>query len=94
MTLFLMDLKSEGITILEIEKLARKAVDSNELFLDNVRVPARDMIGEEGRGFYHLIDGLNPERLLVAAEAIGIGRAALDMAVKYANERIISATIR
>lgn len=89
MTLFLMDLKSEGITIREIEKLARKSVDSNELFLDNVRVPASDMIGEEGRGFYHLIDGLNPERLLVAAEAIGIGRAALDMAVKYANERIV-----
>ena len=89
MSLFLLDLKSEGITIREIEKLGRSCVDSNELFLDQVRVPASDRIGEEGRGFYHLIDGLNPERLLVAAEAIGIGRAALRLAIKYANERVV-----
>ena len=89
MSLFLLDLKSEGITIREIEKLGRHCVDSNELFLDQVRVPASDRIGEEGRGFYHLLDGLNPERLLVGAEAIGIGRAALDLAVRYANERIV-----
>lgn len=89
MSLFLMDLKSEGVRIREIEKLGRKCVDSNELFLDDVRVPASDMIGEEGRGFYHLLDGINSERLLVAAEAIGFGRAALDMAVKYANERVV-----
>ncbi len=89
MSLFLMDLKSPGITIREIEKLGRHAVDSNELFMDNVKVPASDLIGEEGQGFYHLIAGLNPERLMVAAEAIGIGRAALDLAVKYANERIV-----
>lgn len=90
MTLFLMDLKGKkGVTIREIEKLGRKSVDSNELFLDEVRVPASDMIGEEGRGFYHLISGLNPERLLVAAEAVGIGRAAIDLGVKYANERVV-----
>lgn len=89
MTLFLMDLKQEGITIREIEKLARKSVDSNELYLDEVRVPASDMIGEEGRGFYHLIAGLNSERLLVGAEAVGIGRAAIDMGVKYACERVV-----
>ena len=89
MTLFLLDLKSEGVTIREIEKLGRKAVDSNELFLDDVRVPASDMIGEEGRGFYHLLSGLNGERFLIAAEAVGIGRAALDLAVRYANERIV-----
>ena len=89
MSLFLLDLKSKGITIREIEKLGRACVDSNELFLDEVRVPASDLIGEEGRGFYHLIDGLNPERLLVGVEAAGIGRAALDLAVKYANERIV-----
>lgn len=89
MSLFLMDLKSEGITIREIEKLGRAAVDSNELFMDDVRVPASDLIGEEGQGFYHLISGLNPERLLIASEAVGIGKAALDLAVKYANERIV-----
>ncbi|MEK7795473.1 MAG: acyl-CoA dehydrogenase family protein, partial [Candidatus Hydrogenedentota bacterium] len=89
MSLFLLDLKSDGIDIREIDKLGRKAVDSNELYLDNVRVPAADMIGEEGQGFYHLISGLNPERLLVAAEAVGIGLAALELAVKYANERIV-----
>lgn len=89
MTLFLLDLKSEGVTVREIEKLGRKAVDSNELFLDNVHVPASDLIGEEGQGFYHLLAGLNSERLLVAAEAVGIGRAALDLAVRYANERVV-----
>lgn len=89
MSLFLLDLKSPGIEIREIDKLARAAVDSNELYLDDVRVPATDLLGEEGRGFYHLISGLNPERLLIAAEAVGIGRAALGLAVKYARERIV-----
>lgn len=89
MSLFLMDLKSPGLEVREIEKLGRHSVDSNELYLDQVRVPAADMIGEEGQGFYHLISGLNPERLLIAAEAIGIGEAALRLAVKYANERVV-----
>ena len=89
MSLFFLDLKSEGITIREIEKLGRHSVDSNELFLDNVRVPASDLIGEEGQGFYHLLSGLNPERLLVAAEAVGIGRAGLDLGIRYAKERIV-----
>ena len=89
MSLFLLDLKSPGVTIRPIDKLGRAAVDSNELFLDNVRVPASDLVGEEGQGFYHLISGLNPERLMVAAEAVGIGRAALHLGVKYANERVV-----
>jgi acyl-CoA dehydrogenase len=89
MSLFLLDLKSPGVTIREIDKLGRAAVDSNELFLDNVRVPARDLVGQEGQGFYHLISGLNPERLMVAAEAVGIGRAALDLGVRYAKERVV-----
>lgn len=93
MTLFLIDVnkgKAEGtIRVREIEKLGRKCVDSNEVFLDGVRVPASDMIGEEGRGFYHLLSGLNAERLLIASEAVGIGRAALNLAIKYANERVV-----
>jgi len=89
MTLFFVDLKSPGLTIREIEKLGRHCVDSNELSLDGVRVPAADRVGEEGRGFYHLLEGINPERLLVAAEAVGIGRAALELAVRYARERVV-----
>jgi acyl-CoA dehydrogenase len=89
MSLFLVDLESEGVEIREIEKLGRAAVDSNEVFLDNVRVSAADLIGEEGKGFYHLIAGLNAERLLVASEAIGIARAALGLAIRYAGERIV-----
>lgn len=89
MSLFMLDLTGPGVTIREIEKLGRKCVDSNELILDEVRVSATDLIGEEGQGFYHLIAGLNAERLLIAAESVGIGRAALDLAVRYANERIV-----
>ncbi|GAA4546413.1 acyl-CoA dehydrogenase family protein [Pseudonocardia xishanensis] len=87
LTLFFTDLDRDHITVNEIEKLGRKAVDSNELFIDDLRVPDRDMVGEEGRGFKLLLDGLNPERLLVASEAIGIGRKALEIAVEYAKER-------
>jgi acyl-CoA dehydrogenase len=87
LTLFFTDLDRSKITVKEIEKLGRAAVDSNELFIDDLIVPDRDRLGEEGRGFRLLLDGLNPERLLVAAEAVGIGRAALAIAVKYAKER-------
>jgi len=89
MSLFLLDLESPGIEIREIEKLGRKCVDSNELYLDNVKVPATDLVGEEGQGFYHLLVGLNAERLLIAAEACGIGKAALDLAIAYAKERVV-----
>ncbi|WCT06074.1 acyl-CoA/acyl-ACP dehydrogenase (plasmid) [Rhodococcus qingshengii] len=87
LTLFFTDLDRSRIKVTEIEKLGRAAIDSNELFIDDLIVPDRDMVGEEGRGFRLLIDGLNPERLLVASEAIGIGRAAMDIAVDYAKER-------
>jgi acyl-CoA dehydrogenase len=59
------------------------------LFIDGLRVSAADLIGQEGRGFHMLLDGLNPERILVASEAIGIGRSAIDRAVRYAKERIV-----
>ena len=89
MTLFLANLDPAHVTIREIEKLGRHAVDSNEVFYDDLSVDARDVVGEVGRGFYHLLDGLNPERILVASEALGIGRVALDRAVQYAKDRVV-----
>ena len=89
LSLFYTDLDREKIEVREIEKMGRKAVDSNMLFIDGLRIPAADRIGEEGRGFEYILHGLNPERILIAAEAVGIGRAALDRAVKYAGERTV-----
>ncbi|MGH7323105.1 MAG: acyl-CoA dehydrogenase family protein [Candidatus Rokuibacteriota bacterium] len=89
MTLFFTEFDRTRITVREIEKMGRAAVDSNEIFIDNLEVPAEDVVGEVGRGFYHLLDSLNPERILTAIEAVGIGRAALERAVQYAKERIV-----
>jgi acyl-CoA dehydrogenase len=69
--------------------MGRKAVDSNALFIDGLRVPVEDRIGEEGRGFEYILHGLNPERILIAAEAIGLGQAALRRATRYAKERVV-----
>ncbi|MER7183758.1 acyl-CoA dehydrogenase family protein [Streptomyces hyaluromycini] len=87
MTLFLTDLDRERVDIRPIPKMGRNAVTSNELFIDELRIPVEDRVGEEGQGFRHLLDGLNPERMLIAAEALGIGRVALDQAVRYGRER-------
>lgn len=87
LTLFLTDLDRDHIDIRPIRKMGRNAVSSNELFIDDLRVPAEHRVGEEGKGFTYLLDGLNPERMLVAAEALGLGRAALRRAVRYGNER-------
>ncbi len=89
MSLFFAELDPAAVETRELEKLGRHAVDTNMLFIDNLRVPATDLVGGEGRGFHCLLDGLNPERILVAAEAIGLGRAALSRAVRYAKERIV-----
>ncbi|WLW59311.1 acyl-CoA dehydrogenase family protein [Achromobacter aegrifaciens] len=89
LSLFYTDLDRSKIEVREIEKMGRKAVDSNMLFIDGLRIPVADRIGEEGRGFEYILHGLNPERILIAAEAVGIGRAALDRAVKYAGERTV-----
>jgi acyl-CoA dehydrogenase len=89
MSLFFADLDPAAVEVRELEKLGRAAVDTNMLFIDNLRASADDLIGKEGRGFHCLLDGLNPERILVAAEGIGIGRAALARAVRYANERVV-----
>ena len=87
MTLFLVDLDPEHVEIRPIDKCGRNAVNSNELFIHDLPVNNADVVGEVGKGFYCLLDGLNPERIVLAAESIGIGRQALDKAVHYARER-------
>jgi acyl-CoA dehydrogenase len=87
MTLFLTDLDRAHIDIRPIKKMGRNAVTSNELFIDDLVIAEEDRVGEEGEGFRYILDGLNPERMLVAAEALGLGRAALRRAVRYGNER-------
>jgi acyl-CoA dehydrogenase len=89
LTLFYTPLDRGKVEVREIHKLGRAAVDSNMLFIDGLEVPEEDRIGEEGRGFEYILHGLNPERILIAAEAIGIGRAALRIASQYAQERVV-----
>jgi acyl-CoA dehydrogenase len=89
LTLFYTDLDRKAVEVREIEKMGRKAVDSNLLFIDGLRVPAADRVGEEGRGFEYILHGFNPERILVAAEAVGLGRAALARAAEYARTRVV-----
>jgi acyl-CoA dehydrogenase len=89
LTLFYTPLDRSKVEVREIHKLGRAAVDSNMLFIDGLEVPEEDRIGEEGRGFEYILHGLNPERILIAAEAIGIGRAALRIASQYAQERVV-----
>lgn len=88
-TLFYTDLDRRHIEVREIEKMGRKAVDSNQIFITDLYIPEADRVGEEGKGFYYLLDSINPERILVAAENIGIGQGALQRAVRYAKERVV-----
>jgi acyl-CoA dehydrogenase len=89
MTLFYTDLDRDAVEVREIHKMGRRAVDSNMLFIDGLKVPLEDRIGEEGRGFQCILHGMNPERILIAAEAVGLGRAALARAARYAGERVV-----
>lgn len=89
LSLFYTNLDRRYVDVKEIEKLGRKAVDSNELFIDNLPIPQEDLIGEEGQGFKAILHSMNPERALAAAGAIGLGRVALKRAAEYAGERII-----
>ena len=89
LTLFYTDFDRDRITTREIEKMGRKAVDSNELFIEDFEIPMEDRIGEEGRGFEYILHGMNPERVLIAAEAVGLGHLALSRATAYAKERIV-----
>jgi acyl-CoA dehydrogenase len=89
LSLFYTDLDRRYIDVREIPKMGRSAVDSNELFIDKAPVPVADRIGEEGRGFEYILHGMNPERILIGAEGIGLGQAALRKAAAYAGERVV-----
>jgi alkylation response protein AidB-like acyl-CoA dehydrogenase len=89
MTLFFADLDRKHCDVRVIDKLGRAAVDSNEVFIDGLEVPDEDVVGEVGQGFQYLLDGLNPERIVVGIEGVGIGQAAIAMAARYANERVV-----
>ncbi|OZI37226.1 acyl-CoA dehydrogenase [Bordetella genomosp. 10] len=89
LTLFYTDLDRGHVETREIDKMGRKAVDTNQVFIDNLKVPAEDRIDEEGKGFHYILHGMNAERILVAAEAVGLGRVALQRATRYAKERVV-----
>ena len=89
MTLFYTDLDRNKVEVRRIRKMGRNAVDSNAVFIDGLFIPESDRIGEEGRGFNYLLDSLNPERILVGMETIGMGRDAIDRAAKYAKDRVV-----
>lgn len=88
-SIFYTDLDRAHIDVRRIPKMGRKAVDSNAIFIDDLFIPEEDRIGEEGKGFSTILHSLNPERVLIAVEAIGIGQDALRRATKYARERVV-----
>jgi acyl-CoA dehydrogenase len=88
-TIFYADLDRSKIEVKKIPKMGRKAVDSNAIFIDDLFIPDADRVGEEGKGFKYVLHSLNPERVLIAVEAIGIGQDALRRATRYANERVV-----
>src|SRR5262249_61540972 len=89
LSLFYTDLDRNYVEVRRIRKMGRAAVDSNSVFIDGLPIPVEDRIGEEGKGFRYILDSLNPERILTAAEAVGIGRRALVKATSYARERVV-----
>jgi acyl-CoA dehydrogenase len=89
LSLFYTDLDRNYVEIREIEKMGRKAVDTNALFIDELPVPADDLIGEEGKGFAYILHGMNPERIMIAAEAAGLGQVAIERASTYARDRVV-----
>lgn len=89
LSLFYTEFDRRRVHVREIEKMGRHCVDSNELFFDDYEIPAADLIGEEGKGLHYIMHGLNPERVLLASEAVGLGMAALRKATQYARERVV-----
>jgi acyl-CoA dehydrogenase len=88
-SIFYTDLDRSKIEVRKIPKMGRKAVDSNAIFIDGLFIPDSDLIGEEGKGFGYILHSLNPERLLIASEAVAIGQDALRRATQYARERVV-----
>ncbi|MGE0862116.1 MAG: acyl-CoA dehydrogenase family protein [Gammaproteobacteria bacterium] len=88
-SIFYTDVDRTKIEIKRIPKMGRKAVDSNAVFIDGLFIPDEDLIGEEGKGFHYILHSLNPERILIAVEAIGVGQDALRRASQYARERVV-----
>ena len=89
LSLFYTDFDRRFVEAREIPKMGRKAVDSNQMFFDGLKVPVADRIGDEGKGFQYILHGMNPERILIAAEAVGLGQVALRRAAEYAKERVV-----
>ena len=89
LSLFYTDLDRKHVEVHEIEKMGRKCVDSNQVFIDGLEIPVDDRIGEEGKGFEYILHGMNPERILIAAEGVGLGKVALKRATQYVKERIV-----
>ena len=89
LSLFFTDFDRKHIEARVIDKMGRKCIDSNQVFIDELEVPVDDRIGEEGKGFHYILQGFNPERILIAAEAVGLGSVALARAARYAKERVV-----
>jgi acyl-CoA dehydrogenase len=89
LSLFYTPLDRKHIEVRRIDKMGRRAVDSNQVFIDKLFVPDEDRLGEEGAGFRYLLDSINPERILFGFEATGIGQDAVRRAARYANERVV-----
>jgi acyl-CoA dehydrogenase len=89
LSLFYTDFNRDQITVREIDKMGRKTVDCNELFFEDFEIPAENLIGDEGEGLRAILHGMNPERILIGSEAIGLGHAALRKACAYAKERVV-----
>ncbi len=89
LSLFYTDLDRNHCEVRAIDKMGRKCVDSNQVFIDDLKVPKSDLIGEEGKGFRYLLHGLNAERILISASMVGLGRCALQKAADYARERVV-----
>jgi acyl-CoA dehydrogenase len=89
LSLFYTALDRRHVQVREIDKMGRKCIDSNELFIEGLQIPVEDRIGDEGRGFHCILHGMNPERVLIAAEAVGLGHLALSRAAAYAKQRVV-----